>query len=246
MSPVLDHASVQAPGFDAAIEMLRDHLGLMTTPTPAAPHRHGRVYLDRSYLEVAAGADASLALFFLRFDQLAPTLEALEERGLRARASLYEGLDGTWEDIEIDAGSTTPLPFLVRRKTPTEVAEDWPPPLEVPHPCGAEALAAVHLRVPRLGPAVAIYERLLGSPAAVLRPGDAIHRVGSGRIVLHEAADLTPAIIGLELRVASLEETEGCLSALGTKTWRAEGALWAEHPGGWRLGFCEANTPLLQ
>jgi hypothetical protein len=246
MSLVLDHVSVQVPAVDAAIEMLRDRLGLVTTPSPAAPHRHGRVYLDYSYLEVAAGADEPLALFFLRFDQLGSTLDALKARGLRAHASLYEGLDGTWDNIEIDAGMATPLPILVRRTTPTEVAEGWPPPLAAPHPCGAEALAAVHLRVPRLGPAIAIYERLLGSPATALGPGGAVHRVSSGRIVLHEADDLAPAIIGIELRVASLGQTERCLSALGTKTWRAEGALWADHPGGWHLGLCEANTPLLQ
>jgi hypothetical protein len=139
-----------------------------------------------------------------------------------------------------------PLPFLVRRTTPTEVAEGWPPPLAARHPCGAEAPAAVHLRVPRLEPAVAIYERLLGSPATALGPGGAVHRVGSGRIVLREVADLTPAIVGLELRVASPGQTERCLSALGTKTWRAEGALWADHPGGWHLGFCESDIPLPQ
>ena len=243
MSLVLDHVSVQAPAVDAAVAMLRDRLGLVTTLTPAAPHRHGRVYLDRSYLEVAAGAEVSLALFFLRFGQVEPTLAALEGRGLRALATLYEGLDGTWENIEIDAGMATPMPFLVRRITPTEVAEGWPPPLAAPHPCGAEALAAVHLRVPRLGPAVAIYERLLGSPATALGAGGAEHRVSSGRIVLQEAADLTPAIIGLELKVASPEQTERRLSALGTKTRRAEGVLWADHPGGWLLGFCEPDPP---
>ena len=242
MNLVLDHASLQVPRVGSAVTLLHDRFGLVTTPTPAAPHRHGRVYLDRSYVEVAAGADASLALFFLRFDRLAPTLEALKRRGLRARASLYEGLDGTWEDIEIDAGAATPLPFLVRRTAPAEVAAGWPPPLAVPHPCGAEALAAVHLRLPWLGPALATYERLLGSPATALGPGGAVHQVCSGRIVLHEVADLPPAIIGLELRVASLGETERCLSALGTRTWRAEGALWADHPGGWLLGFCEGST----
>ena len=70
MGLVLDHVSVQAPAFDAAVEMLRDRLGLVTTPTPAAPLRHGRVYLDRSYLEVAAGADSSLALFFFLCQRL--------------------------------------------------------------------------------------------------------------------------------------------------------------------------------
>src|SRR5262249_1755845 len=111
----------------------------------------------------------------------------------------------------------------------------------VAHPCGAEAVAAVHLRVPRLGPAVEIYERLLGSPAINVRAGRAVHRLSPGRIVLHEAAQSSAAIVGVELRVASLQAAQRCLSALGTGTWRAEDTLWADLPGGWRLEFCEAE-----
>ena len=103
MSMVLDHVSVQTPVVDAAVEMLRDQLGLITVRTLAAPDRHGRVYLDCSYLEVAKGTAASLALFFLRYDQFDHTRAALEGRGLRTRASLYEGIDGIrryFADIE--------------------------------------------------------------------------------------------------------------------------------------------------
>ena len=45
--------------------------------------------------------------------------------------------------------------------------------------------------------------------------------------------------------MASLGQTQRFLSALGTKTWCADEALWTDLPGGWRLGFCEgtmANT----
>jgi hypothetical protein len=239
MSLVLDHISLQAPGVDSAATLLRDHFGLITTRTPAAPERHGRVYLDRSSLEVATGAETSIALFFLRYDQLDHTLEALGGRGLRARAALYEGTDGVWEDIAIDAGTAVPLPFLTRRTTPAEAARDWPPPLTAPHPCGATALAAVHLRVPRLEPALEIYERLLGSPAAKLGERRAVYQVHAGRIVLREATELLPAIVGFELQVASLERTQRFLSALGTTTHHADGALWTDPPNGWRLGFCE-------
>jgi hypothetical protein len=243
MTLVLDHVSVQVPAQAAMIAMLRDRLGLITTRTPAAPDRHGRVYLDRSYLEIAAGTEASLPFFFLRYDRLDHTLDALRGRGLRVRAGLYQGLDGIWEEIELDAGTAAPLPFLIRRTTPPEVARDWPPPLASPHPCGAEALAAVHLRVPGLEPALETYERLLGSPAMTAGAGGAVHPVGSGRIVFREAAGISPAIIGFELRVASLEQTRQHLSALGTKTWRADGALWTDLPGGGRLGFCTAGGP---
>jgi hypothetical protein len=245
MSLVLDHVSLQAPSVDAAVTLLHGRFGLVTTRTPAAPGRHGRVYLDRSYLEVAPGAEAPLALFFLRYDRLDHTLGALAGRGLRARAALYEGTDGVWEDVALDAETAAPLPFLTRRTTPAEAARDWPPPLAAPHPCGATALAAVHLRVPRLEPALDVYERLLGSPAA--RPGErsAVYRVNAGRIVLREATDLPPAIVGLELRVISLAQTQRFLSALGTRTRHADGALWADPLNGWRLGFCEAaaNDP---
>jgi hypothetical protein len=241
MGLVLDHVSLQTPAWDTAVELLRDRFGLSTTRTPAAPDRHGRVYFDRSYLEIAAGVEASLPWFFLRYDRLDHTLEVLQGRGLRARASVYQGVDGTWEDIELDAGTAVPLPYLSRRITPAEVAKDWPPPLVSAHPCGAEALAAVHLRCPRLEPALVIYERLLGSPAIRLGADHAMHRLGPGRIVLHEAAELPLAILGLELRVASLDHTQRCLAARGTRTWRADGVLWTDLPGGCRLGFCEAE-----
>jgi hypothetical protein len=182
MSLALDHISLQAPRVDSAAPLLRDRFGLITTLTPAAPERHGRVYLDRSYLEVA----------------------------------------------------------MTRRTTPAEAARDWPPPLTAPHPCGATALAAVHLRVPRLESALEIYERLLGSPATKLGERHAVYRVHAGRVVLREATELPPAIVGFELRVVSLERTQRFLSALGTTTHHADGALWTDPPNGWRIGFCEA------
>jgi hypothetical protein len=240
MTLALDHVSLQAPNVDSAVRLLHDRFGLVTTRTPAAPERHGRVYLDRSYLEVAPGAEAALAHFFLRYDRLDHTLGALTGRGLRARAALYEGTDGVWEDVALDAGTAPPLPFLTRRTAPAEVAPDWPPPLAAPHRCGATALAAVHLRVPRLQPALDVYERLLGSQPAKLGERSAVYRVNAGRIVLREATDLPPAIVGFELRVASLAQTRHFLSALGTGTQHADGALWADPANGWRLGFCEA------
>lgn len=241
MTLLLDHVSVQTPAQEAMIALLGDRIGLITTRTAAAPDRHGRVHLDRSYLEIAAGTEASLPFFFLRFDRLDATLDALEGRGLRARAGSYQGCDGIWEEIAIDGDTAVPLPFLIRRTTPPEVARDWPPPLAAPHPCGALALAAVHLRVAGLKRGVEIYERLLGAPALTVGAASALHQVGSGRIVLHEAAELPPAIVGLELRVASLEHTQQYLAARGTQTRHVEGVLWTTLPGGWDLGFCAAD-----
>jgi hypothetical protein len=220
--------------------MLRDQLGLITVRTPAAPDRHGRVYLDCSYLEVAKGTAASLALFFLRYDQLDHTRAALEGRGLRTRASKYEWIDGIWEDIEMDAGTAAPLPHSTRRTTPPQVAASWPLPLAAPRPRGAEALAAVRLRVPRLEPALESYERLLGVPAMKLTARSAVYETTSGQIVLQEVTELSPAIVGLALRVTALGHAQRYLAALRTKTWRADDALWVDLPGGWHVGFCEA------
>jgi hypothetical protein len=238
----LDHVSVQTPDLGATVELLRDRLGLITTPTSAAADRHGRLLLHRSYMEVAAGTTASLPLFFLRYDRLEHALATLEKRGLRARASSYQGVDGTWEDVELDAGTAVPLPFLVRRVTPPDVAKDWPPPLTAPHPCGAMALASVHVRARQLEPAMEVYERLLGAPARGLDTRGARFRVGSGQIVVHEAAERAPAIVALELQVASLEHTQRYLTALGTTPLRAGDTLWTDLPIGFQLGFCEAPS----
>src|SRR5262245_11579764 len=132
MGFALDHVSLETPAWNTAVDTLRDRFGLSTTQTPARPDRHGRVYLDRGYLEVALGVEAALTWFFLRYDELDPTVAALRGRGLRVRAGLYQGVDGVWEEVAIDADGMVPLPFLIRRITPEEVARDWPPPLVAP------------------------------------------------------------------------------------------------------------------
>ena len=207
----LDHASILVPDLAHAIEELDSRLGLRATPTPAAPDRHSRLYLDRSYLEVSAGApdDAWPApYFFLRFADPEALRRRLDAVGLRYRFGRYTGIDGLWDDVEIDAPGV-PLPILVRRTHPPDIARDWPPALREAHRCGARALAAVQVAVSDLATAVDVYRRLTGSDP---EPGNAIDdragatfRLQSGRIVLTEGA--APGISAIVLGTASLLES---------------------------------------
>lgn len=213
----LDHASVQVPELGPAVEHL-DRLGLRATVSPAAADRHSRVYLHRSYLEVSTrpgGSGWSAALFFLRFDDPEALRAHLEAAGLEYRLGEYEGVDGTWDDVEIDAGPV-PLPILVRRTAPAEIARDWPPALAELHRCGARTLAEVHVGAPSLGDALEPYGRLLGLgpeeiPEAVADPRSGRMRVAlplaSGRVVLLDGG--TGEVERIVLGAGSLEGVGG-------------------------------------
>jgi hypothetical protein len=118
-----------------------DHVSLLVPGDPSEAcagwglrWEHGRVLLDRRYLEVRRGDRlAAIGLFLAGDDPHAPL----------GPPSLYEGADGTWEDrtLAVPDGSVTVA--VVRRLTPPDVARDWPPPLAEPHPCGATTLDAV-------------------------------------------------------------------------------------------------------
>lgn len=149
-------------------------------------------------------------MFFLRFEDDVALRRHLERAGLTYRFGTYEGVDGTWDDVEVDAGDVR-LPILVRRTAPPELARDWPPALTDPQPCGARTLAEVHVGVPSLDDALDPHARLLalrevpaptpdpmsGRPSARL-PTRSGHIVlldrGTGgieRIVLGVASDAT-------------------------------------------------------
>jgi catechol 2,3-dioxygenase-like lactoylglutathione lyase family enzyme len=241
----LDHASIAVPDLAEAVEQLDRRLGLRATGSPQAPERHSRVYLHRSYLEVSAGSAGAgwqATLFFLRFDDPAALRTHLDGVGMQYRFGQYEGVDGTWDDVEIRAG-TVPLPMLVRRTTPPAVARDWPPALGQTHPCGARTLAAVHLEVPSLKEAVEAYRRLLGAEQVSWADhkrrarGKASARLASGEIVLHEG--VSGAALGLVLGVPSLAATRIALE--GRFAPVDEDVAWM-HRGqtfGLRLGFAE-------
>jgi catechol 2,3-dioxygenase-like lactoylglutathione lyase family enzyme len=212
----LDHASIAVPDLAAAVEHLDRRLGLRTTVSPAAPERHGRVYLGGSYLEVSAGSDRGwrATMFFLRFADPDDLRAHLDAAGIAYRFGSYEGVDGTWDDVETDVAPPS-LSTLVRRTAPPDVARDWPPALGEPHRCGARALAAVHVEVPSLAEAVNRYRRLLGAedvpwPDAE-PPGRRSARVplASGELVLREGG--RGRIVGIVVEVPSLGETRAAL-----------------------------------
>lgn len=214
----LDHASIEVPDFADAVDQLDERLGLGVTVSPEAPDRHGRVYLDRAYLEVAARPDAQtwdVTSYFLRYSDPHDLRSHLDRAGLEYRHQVYEGVDGRWDDIELDVAEV-PVPILVRRTEPAEVARNWPPPLHHPHRCGASTLAAVHLPVASIEAAVDVYARLLGveapPPLSGAAPGRryAVFHLGSGTIVLVEGGE-RPAIV---LGVASLKMSRVALRSV--------------------------------
>ncbi|HEX6131392.1 MAG TPA: VOC family protein [Actinomycetota bacterium] len=233
----VDHASIEVPDLGEAVRRL-DALGLSVTVTPEAPDRHGRVLLDRSYLEVTVAAAPGdrwiVSSWFLGFDDL-PALRAhLDAAGLSYRHEPYEGVDGTWDDVQVDADEV-PVPILVRRTAPADVARSWPPALREPHPGGATAISAVHVSVPALEPAVATYARLLDTrPSTVdARRGRVAFRLGDARIVLTER----DADLAVVLAVASVERMRERIGpAVGAPR---DGVAWVDPAAasGLRLGF---------
>lgn len=235
----LDHASILVPDLTAAVDHLDRRLGLRATVSPAAPTRHSRVHLHRSYLEVSAGSRDGRwhpTMFFLRFDDPDALRAHLETTSIEYRWSEYQGVDGTWDDVELRIGAV-PLPTLIRRTAPSDVARDWPPALGEPHRCGARTLAAVHVEVPSVGEALEAYGRLLGrQPERPVR-GPAHVSLVTGEVVLHE--DRGGRISGIVLGVSSLDQTRDALRAPLVET--RDGVAWRDPEGafGVRLGFAE-------
>ena len=237
----LDHASVAVPSLHDAIALLDARLGLRATVSPGDPGRHSRVYLDRGYVEVASGPQGrgwTLAGFFVRFENPTALRRHLDSTGLRHRFSEYAGVDGRWDDVEIDAG-TVPLPILVRRTQPPAIARTWPPPLGEAHRCGARTLDAVQIIVRDLDLAVATYTRLVGDRGIAVTDRDGVRRaevrLASGRILLAEGE--SPGIAAIVLRVGSLPETT---SVVGPLTGSPIAWLDPAITQGVQLGFVES------
>ena len=202
----LDHVSVEVPNLPDAVSQFDERLGLRVTVSPSAPERHGRIHLDRAYLEVASRLDGltwDVTHFFLRFSDAKRLRSHLEDAELGYRFRIYDGVDGRWDDVEIDV-TGVPMPILVRRTEPAEVARDWPPPLNHPHPCGAFTLASVHVPVASIKAAAAVYARLLAVEAPLLSAGPgpgrrrAAFHLASGTIVLVEADQRRAAVLGVK------------------------------------------------
>lgn len=243
----LDHASVEVQDLLAATEHFDWRLGLRVTVSPAAPERHGRVYLDRTYLELAVGSTGPewrARLYFLRFDDPVALRGHLEAAGLGYRFGEYEGVDGTWDDVEIHA-DPVPMPILVRRTQPPEAARSWPPSLAEPHRSGARTLAEVDVGVLSLDAAIEPYRRLLTldeRPEPSTDPLSGRPRIelptASGRIVLLEGG--SDEVERLVLGVDSVEATGDALGKLLIREGDAVAWLDPAETFGLRFGFIEA------
>ena len=215
----LDHVSLVVPDVASASVELESRWGLRVTPTPADHRHHGRIHLDRAYIEVSDGEpteDWRLSHFwFLRFEDPERLRAHLAASGLEFSFGVYEGRDGRWDDVSVSAGAV-PLPILVRRTSPPDVARDWPPTLRHAHPCSAVTLEAVHVTVPDLHEAVDAYSRLLGVPADSRRAeadATARFRLDGGEIVLTHGRK--PGLAAFVAGVESLEPARKNIAGLG-------------------------------
>ena len=237
----LDHVSLSVPCLRDASVLLDARLGLRVTVSPAAADHHGRIYLDRAYVEVSARQPVdnwTFSLLFLRFDDPGRLRGHLASAGIPGRFGGYVGVDGRWDDVELDMGCV-PSPILVRRTHPPEIAANWPPMIVDSHRCGARTLAAVHVAVPELPAAAEAYARLLGTDA-VTGVDDAglpfaSFGLATGRITLLPGSQ--PGIRAIVLGVSSLAETTRAIGPL------AGGPIaWLDAPAlhGLCVGFTEA------
>lgn len=235
----LDHVSVAVPALTEAVEHLERRLGLHTTVTPADPHRHGRVPLDRAYLEVAArpgqiGWGASL--FFLRFDDPVALRDHLVTSGLPYRFTEYLGADGVWDDVEIIVDGVT-MPILVRRTAPPELSTGWPPPLARPHQSPVRTLASVHVGITEPRAASSVYGRLLGIVTPAGFDPEIRLPLAAGEVVLVRAT--RAGIAGVVLGVSSIEEMADYLGESLEPS--GDGVAWLDPQltMGLRLGVAE-------
>jgi hypothetical protein len=207
---VLDHASIAVPALPVAMDLLARRYALELVPTVGAADSHGRIYLDRAYLEVSTGEGSrwEVTAFYLGFSDLERLRRQLSVAGLGHRYRVYEGVDGRWDDVEIEVAEV-PVPVLVRRTEPAELARNWPPRLERSHRCGATTLAEVHVPVASLREAAEIYAGLLGGEPSWVAAGGAsavrraVFHLGTGRVVLVEGASRYAVVLGVPSLAAS-------------------------------------------
>lgn len=204
----VDHASLRVTSLDAAIATLENSLGLSPTRSPRAPDRHSRLYFHRSYLEVSQGETPGLELYFFGFDDLEAVERHLTGSGLRFRSEPYLGVDGAWDNLEVEAPPGVPAPILVRRLQPPELAgANWPPPRAEGWSCGAREVRGFRLRVASLKTATPFFEALLQTGFT-----DGRGRWSGGALSLIEGA---PGIDAILLGVDDLARTRAHLAQRG-------------------------------
>lgn len=164
----LDHASLTVPDFAEGADLLAERFGMWVARTPGHTDAHGRVMLDRGYIELSEGADddglppLALPRFFLGHPDVPAAIALLREAGLaHAPAVTFHGHDGVWWDGVPEAPAGVPGPVLVQRISPLEIAADWPPARTDPQQGGYIRLAAVCLVTPYVADTVNFYTWLV-------------------------------------------------------------------------------------
>lgn len=171
----LDHVTLTVEDYESSVPLLAGGLGFEVTTT-GRDARHGRVFLDRGYVELAGTPDPPpvpipddrswrFSGFFLRSGRLEDHARLLREHGLPVEGPTeYRGQDGVWLDLAFGAPLPEPVsPIFVERITPREVAADWPPALRHPHPNGSRTLKSVYLVTEQLETAFSFYRCLLAA-----------------------------------------------------------------------------------
>jgi hypothetical protein len=253
------------------VRQLDERLGLEALLNNADPEHHGRIHFGSTYVEVAVppvfppkSPPWTVPWFFLRFSSDPEALnDRLREAGLAPSMQVFEGDDGCWTELRLDAPRHTPTPLLRHRPRP----EPTPNVPRVAQPCGAFALAGVVLLTPELDNTAELYRRLLGLEKLPEPFGDRVFSakrmdlaLPNGRICLIQPdghgfasaflAARGPGPMGMQLAVESFWQPEELISRLGKRSERGltpRGAeLWVDpkETYGVPLGFVEALAPV--
>lgn len=220
----LDHTSLVVGDVAQAALFLEERLGFRLTLTPQAPDSHGRIFLDRTYVEVSTGngpaTDGTTPLLgawsmvFLRTADPYSFGERARHLGLRPSGpAVYHGHDGDWLEVELRARvPRSLLPIVLQRITPADVAANWPPPLAEPHPNGAHRLASVCLLAQNDAQAEVLVDVLARAAASAPRDGRwrlnpyfqasqrSVHFANGGRVDILYPRQSGPAAQWLESR----------------------------------------------
>lgn len=140
----LDHVSIAARSSDLGQRGFR----VTSTDDAGLDQPHARLFLNRVYLEIVPAPTHGEVIgrsWFLHTPDLPAAAEALRSAGIRVGGpTTYKGLDGVWEDVEIDPPSATPAMPMVTRRVDRH-AMTWPPPLSEAHPNGARTVKSLHV-----------------------------------------------------------------------------------------------------
>lgn len=183
----LDHVCLNAPSLEAADDFLWEALGLALTLTPGLEGEHGRVLLDRTYIDVRTHAADSkpetpleLPAFLLGHADIATAVGLLTAAGIGTTTAPFLAIDGAWQDAVLEERTGVPPVLLTRRSEPPEMAAIWPPPLEEAHLGGILRLTGVQLVSPFVAETVMYLESIVQALAGpqfvpeqiILPPGD--------------------------------------------------------------------------